>query len=127
MQFEVATARREEFVDITEQVAEAVSATRRVARASSLVFCPHTTAGITINENADPDVVRDLLDGLRAPRPARRRLAARARATATGISRRRSSGPSVTVPVADGRLALGHVAGHLPRASSTGRGRGRCS
>lgn len=29
-----------------------------------LVYCPHTTAGITINENADPDVVRDILLGL---------------------------------------------------------------
>jgi secondary thiamine-phosphate synthase enzyme len=30
----------------------------------AVVYCPHTTAGITVNENADPDVVRDLLIGL---------------------------------------------------------------
>ena len=34
----------------------------------AVVYCPHTTAGITINENADPDVQHDLLLGLRARR-----------------------------------------------------------
>ena len=40
-----------------------------------LVYCPHTTAAITINENADPDVVVDLLAGLARRQPARRALA----------------------------------------------------
>ena len=38
----------------------------------AVVYCPHTTAGITINENADPDVQHDLLLGLREAFPDRR-------------------------------------------------------
>ena len=54
---------REGFYDITPQIREA---TNRSGAASGIavVYCPHTTAGITINENADPDVIHDLLIGL---------------------------------------------------------------
>jgi secondary thiamine-phosphate synthase enzyme len=58
--FEVRTSRRNEFVEITTQVRNAV----REARLQSVlcvVYCPHTTAAITIQENADPDVVHDML------------------------------------------------------------------
>jgi len=49
--------------DITPAVREAITASG-VETGLCVVYCPHTTAGITINENADPDVVRDLLYGL---------------------------------------------------------------
>ncbi|MDR1615629.1 MAG: secondary thiamine-phosphate synthase enzyme YjbQ [Syntrophomonadaceae bacterium] len=49
--------------DITATIQETVRKSG-VTDGICLVFCPHTTAGITINENADPDVVRDLLLGL---------------------------------------------------------------
>ena len=49
--------------NITPQVREAI-AKSGVTSGIAVVFCPHTTAGITINENADPDVVHDLLLGL---------------------------------------------------------------
>ena len=54
---------REDFYNITSQVREAI-AKSGVTDGIAVVFCPHTTAGITINENADPDVVHDLLVGL---------------------------------------------------------------
>jgi secondary thiamine-phosphate synthase enzyme len=54
---------RENFYDITAQVREAI-AKSGVIDSTAVVYCPHTTAGITINENADPDVVRDLLFAL---------------------------------------------------------------
>lgn len=57
------SARREDFYEVTQQLREAV-AKSGVVSGRALVYCPHTTAGITINENADPDVVRDLLFGL---------------------------------------------------------------
>ena len=47
-------------VDLTSRVREAVRSSG-VPSGLCLVFCPHTTAGITINENADPDVVRDMV------------------------------------------------------------------
>ena len=50
---------KENFYNITQQVREAISASG-VKNGIAIVFCPHTTAGITINENADPDVVHDM-------------------------------------------------------------------
>jgi thiamine phosphate synthase YjbQ (UPF0047 family) len=57
----VESARR--FYNITSQVRDAVTKSG-VTDGVAIVFCPHTTAGITVNENADPDVVYDLLIGL---------------------------------------------------------------
>ena len=57
------SAPNEDFYNITQQVREAV-AKSGVMDGIAVVYCPHTTAGITINENADPDVVHDLLIGL---------------------------------------------------------------
>ena len=55
----VKTGKRCEFVDITRRVEEAVIAAG-VTDGIVVVYCPHTTAGITINENADPSVVNDI-------------------------------------------------------------------
>jgi secondary thiamine-phosphate synthase enzyme len=49
-----------EFIDITEQVAQAVTESK-VRDGLCTVFVPHTTAGLTINENADPDVREDII------------------------------------------------------------------
>jgi len=62
-EFTVSTSRREEMVDITDRV-------RRVVRESGvsdgrvLVYIPHTTCAVTINENADPSVCHDVILGL---------------------------------------------------------------
>jgi secondary thiamine-phosphate synthase enzyme len=56
----VATSSRVEMIDITDKVAEAIRK-EGVADGIAVVFVPHTTAGLTINENADPDVVRDMV------------------------------------------------------------------
>ena len=52
----ITTERHTQVVDITEQVQEAV---RGASGAAVLVYVPHTTAGLTINEHADPMVARD--------------------------------------------------------------------
>ena len=54
---------RENFYNITSYVRQAVMESG-VLNGTAVVFCPHTTAGITINENADPDVITDLLYAL---------------------------------------------------------------
>ncbi len=64
-QFSVQSARREEFIDMTARVQEAVSELK-CKDGICVVFTPHTTAAVTINENADSDVVRDILHGLEA-------------------------------------------------------------
>lgn len=61
--FEVRTARRSEMIDITEKVREQV-ALGGVKDGLCQVWVPHTTAGITVNENADPSVRRDILAAL---------------------------------------------------------------
>jgi len=64
----IQTRHRCELVDITGQVREAVRESR-VNSGICVVYCPHTTAAVTINENADPDVVSDLLMGLERMAP----------------------------------------------------------
>ena len=56
----VKTGSRVEMMDITSEVTEAIRK-EGVAEGMALVFVPHTTAAVTINENADPSVVRDIL------------------------------------------------------------------
>lgn len=63
---QVKTHHHDQMVDITNAVREAVSETG-IREGVCTIFVPHTTAGLTINENADPDVVRDfttILDSL---------------------------------------------------------------
>lgn len=59
----VTSRSRCEMIDITSQVREAIRASG-VVDGLALIYTPHTTAAITINENADPDVVHDMLNGL---------------------------------------------------------------
>ncbi len=56
----VKTRRRDELVDITGQV-QAVVKKSNIKTGICVVYCPHTTAGITINENADPSVKTDII------------------------------------------------------------------
>lgn len=57
--------RHEELIDITGMVIEEISKSG-IKSGIVVVYVPHTTAGVTINENADPDVRRDILTGLRS-------------------------------------------------------------
>ncbi len=59
-EFGLRTRSRSQMVDITAEIAGVV-AQSGIQDGDVTVFCPHTTGGITINENADPDVVHDLL------------------------------------------------------------------
>ena len=99
------STQREDLYNITPQVREAV-AKSGVKDGIVVVCCPHTTAGITINENADPDVVHDLLIGLRKAFPDRAEFrhgegnsAAHLKASAVGSS--------VTVIIDGGKPILG--------------------
>ncbi|WP_368488273.1 secondary thiamine-phosphate synthase enzyme YjbQ [Clostridium sp. BJN0013] len=63
MEYLLKTKKEQEFIDITGLVKETVRK-NNVKDGIVVIFVPHTTAGITINENADPDVVSDILAGL---------------------------------------------------------------
>ena len=58
-EFHISTTRRTQFVSITSKIAKAIKA-NDLQNGVITIFIPHTTAGITINENADPDVARDM-------------------------------------------------------------------
>jgi len=60
MSFSVSSRDRNQMIDITSQLRSAVSESG-VKNGDAIVYCPHTTAGITINENADPDVPHDII------------------------------------------------------------------
>jgi secondary thiamine-phosphate synthase enzyme len=101
----IATDSRVQFVDITAAVRAKVMESG-VKNGVCYVFIPHTTAGITVNENADPDVIRDITRVLERLVPE------------SGDYRHREGnsdahlkaallGSSVTLPIMDGRLGLG--------------------
>ena len=60
-EIKVNSGKRNEFIDITQEIARLVKESG-VKEGVCVVYCPHTTAGITINEGADPDVQKDLLE-----------------------------------------------------------------
>jgi len=58
--FHISTKKRNEMIDITSQVGSAISQSG-ITNGDVIVYCPHTTAAIIINENADPSVPHDIL------------------------------------------------------------------
>ena len=96
---------REGFIDITREVALAVRESG-VMDGIAVAFCPHTTAGLTINENADPDVTHDMLIGLDRAFPDRPEFL-HAEGNSRAHLKASCVGSSVTVIVAGGRLMLG--------------------
>jgi secondary thiamine-phosphate synthase enzyme len=105
--FTVRTERRSQLVDITGRVREATG--ELGAAAAVLVYVPHTTAGVTVNEHADPAVARDFVAALE-------RIVSEdwpwehieeGEENAPTHIRAAFMGSDALVPVQDGRLALG--------------------
>jgi len=63
MIYKIESTRPQQFIDITDKVEEEVRKSN-IQEGVAIVYVPHTTAGVTINENADPDVVRDVISSL---------------------------------------------------------------
>jgi secondary thiamine-phosphate synthase enzyme len=101
----VATSLRVEMIDITGEVVEAVRR-ENVSEGIAVVFVPHTTAAVTINENADPDVVRDIIAETNKIVPFEDRYAHGEGNSAAHI-KSCLVGPSVTLIVSGGRPVLG--------------------
>ena len=101
----VATSLRVEMIDITGEVAEAVRR-ENVSEGIAVVFVPHTTAAVTINENADPDVVRDIIAETNKIVPFEDRYAHSEGNSAAHI-KSCLVGPSLTLIISGGRPVLG--------------------
>ncbi len=101
----LSTRDRVQLIDITHRVEEAVKASG-IDEGVCVVFVPHTTAGVTINENADPDVVADMIQAVNKTVPFQDHYRHGEGNSAAHI---KSSlfGPSLTVLVASGGLVLG--------------------
>ncbi len=97
---------REQFVEITSQVQEALAASR-LESGSVTVYVPHTTAGITINENADPDVVHDMLLTLKRLVPKDAAGYRHAEGNSDSHVKASMMGSSCQVLIEQGRLVLG--------------------
>jgi secondary thiamine-phosphate synthase enzyme len=102
------TAKKEEFINITGKIQKIVSK-EKVKDGTVIVYVPHTTAGLTLNENADPDVVRDILFALERSIPdtgfkhKEGNSTAHIKSTLMGVSK--------TILIKDGVLLLGRWQG----------------
>jgi secondary thiamine-phosphate synthase enzyme len=103
---EVRTRQRNELVDITQQVSQIIHR-HGVRQGECVVYCPHTTAAITVNENADPDVVHDMLAWLERAIPQRQADFRHVEGNSDSHIKASLVGPSVTLLVANGNLVLG--------------------
>jgi len=109
-QIKVRSREREEMVEFTTDV-------QRLLRESGareglcVLFVRHTTAGLTVNENADPDVCRDILHHLRALIPQHGAGFRHGEQNSDAHLKASLIGPSVTIPFSDGELLLGRWQG----------------
>lgn len=99
------TNKRIELIDITDKVQGIVSG-NKAKTGVCVVFCPHTTAGLTINENADPSVQKDIINALNKMIPEN---AGYAHSECNADCHVKSSlfGSSLNIIVEDGQLRLG--------------------
>lgn len=101
---------RDQMVEITREVQRVVD-DAGLTDGHVLVYVPHTTAGVTINENADPDVVHDTLKRLDKMVPWREPFDQHAEGNSASHIKASMMGSSVAVIVRDGRLQLGQWQG----------------
>jgi len=106
LEFDITTTERETLVDITQLVAGALGDAGVTGDGLVHVFSPHTTAGITVNEGADPSVARDIVTSLRrlVPRDGDYR---HAEGNSDAHIKTALVGTYATVPVIGGTLRLG--------------------
>jgi secondary thiamine-phosphate synthase enzyme len=104
--FTIQTHQRDEMYEITSSL-QAYLEEQRVKDGVIYVYCPHTTAGITINENADPDVVKDMLMRLDEVYPWEHPKYQHAEGNSASHLKASTVGSSQVVLIQNGELLLG--------------------
>ncbi len=104
--FNLSTRGRNQMIDITSQIQSIVNDSG-ISDGDVIVYCPHTTAGITINENADPDVQHDILLTLAEIFPQRRAGYRHCEGNSDSHCKSSLIGCSEQVLIKNGRLVLG--------------------
>jgi secondary thiamine-phosphate synthase enzyme len=102
---QIQTTTPQQFINITHKVAELIK-NSGVRDGIAVIYVPHTTAGVTINENADPDVVRDMLLALDKTYPVHGGYL-HCEGNSHAHIKASLMGASCTVIIQDGRLLLG--------------------
>lgn len=102
----IQTSLHAQMIDITKQI-ENIVIQEKIITGIALVYCPHTTAAITINENADPDVVHDILQRLDEMYPWNHPLDLHREGNSAAHLKASTIGPSELIPISDNRLLLG--------------------
>jgi secondary thiamine-phosphate synthase enzyme len=105
MRHRIQTTKPQQFIDITNKVADEVK-NSDVGDGIAVIYVPHTTAGVTINENADPDVVRDMISVLDKTYPVHGEYL-HLEGNSHAHIKASLMGSSCTVMIQDGRLLLG--------------------
>ena len=102
----IQTRSRSEMLEITDRVQRHVTI-ERLQNGMAIVYVPHTTAAVTINENADPDVKHDMLRKLETLIPKREDYYQHGEGNSDSHVKTSLVGNSVTVLIEDGKLILG--------------------
>ena len=101
---------RQTMINITDIIKEDLE-TSNVKEGIMVVYCPHTTAGITINENADPDVVRDMIYGFEKVYPTVDKNYRHFEGNSHSHMKSTTIGASQSLIISDGKLILGRWQG----------------
>ncbi|MGM0900910.1 MAG: secondary thiamine-phosphate synthase enzyme YjbQ [Bacillota bacterium] len=102
----IETNTRDEMVEVTSLVQDFVSK-NNIKDGALIVYCPHTTAGVTINENADPDVKRDMIRRFDEVYPWHHSLDRHLEGNTAAHMKAITVGPSQQIIVNNGKLLLG--------------------
>lgn len=106
----VRTNQREELVEFTDQVQQKLKESG-AGEGLVVLYVQHTTAGLTVNENADPDVPRDMLHALRTLIPQHGMDFRHGEENSDAHIKASLVGSSITIPFTDGTLLLGRWQG----------------
>jgi secondary thiamine-phosphate synthase enzyme len=101
----VQTRKRNDFVEITDKI-DSIVKSKNIKSGICFIFVPHTTCGLTINENADPSVKRDIMDKFEELVPENDRYS-HSEGNADSHIKSTITGHSLTVFIEDGILKLG--------------------
>jgi secondary thiamine-phosphate synthase enzyme len=104
--FTIKTNSRDQMIEVTQQVQDFIRE-HSMQEGSIVVYCPHTTAGITINENADPDVKRDMIRRFDEVYPWHHQLDRHMEGNTAAHMKASTVGTSQYVIVTNGQLLLG--------------------
>ncbi|MBE4908569.1 YjbQ family protein [Bacillus luteolus] len=104
--FSIQTNNRSQMIEVTEKVQDVIREWE-ILEGGVIVYCPHTTAGMTINENADPDVKRDMIRRFDEIYPWNHQLDRHMEGNTAAHMKASTVGASQYIVVSEGRLLLG--------------------